>query len=168
MSEANPRGLMRVALQGQISPPAIEMRVPLISEAAEIGALMHAAYLDTIDYEGESLADAVREVQKTFAGEYGDFNRECSRLLEQEGELAAAVLLTRWQGSPFVAFTMTHPRFKRTGLARACMAGAMQALFAGGETELRLLVTLANAPAVRLYRSLGFAFEPWGSAGGEH
>jgi ribosomal protein S18 acetylase RimI-like enzyme len=35
----------------------------------------------------------------------------------------------------------------------------MNELFAQGERELRLVVTLANTPAVKLYTRLGFEFE---------
>jgi ribosomal protein S18 acetylase RimI-like enzyme len=39
------------------------------------------------------------------------------------------------------------------------MQAAMYELFNQGERELRLVVTLANTPAVRLYTRLGFRVE---------
>ena len=161
MTPPLPRKFMRVTLGGTLPARAthIRMRPATPSDLGNLGALMYSAYLGTVDYEGESEADAVREVEKTFAGGYGQFDGASSKLIDQQDGLAAAVLITRAHGSPFVAFTMTHPRFKRSGLARACMVAAMHSLFAAEERELRLLVTLANIPAVQLYRSLGFEFE---------
>jgi ribosomal protein S18 acetylase RimI-like enzyme len=54
---------------------------------------------------------------------------------------------------------MTHEDHRSLGLGRTCMVSAMQELFAAGEFELRLVVTLANMPAVNLYKSLGFVVE---------
>jgi ribosomal protein S18 acetylase RimI-like enzyme len=126
---------------------------------AALGSLMFAAYRGTVDDEGETEAAALAEIQKTYAGAYGAFVPLCSRVVERAGRLVSATLITRWQERPFVAFSVTDPDSKRAGLARACMVGAMQCLRAAGESELRLVVTLANTPAVNLYNSLGFAVE---------
>ncbi len=74
-----------------------------------------------------------------------------------ERAFAAATLVTRVKGEPFVAFSMTAPAWKRRGLARAGLVRAMNRLREAGETQVSLVVTRANEPAVRLYESLGFA-----------
>ncbi len=102
----------------------------------------------------------VEEVRKTFAGGYGPFMWSASRVIERGGMLVSAALLTRWQDRPFVAFSMTRAEFKRQGLARACLESAVQALLRAGEQELRLVSTVANAPAMALYKSLGFVVQP--------
>jgi GNAT superfamily N-acetyltransferase len=139
--------------------PVVGMRSPLASDIPGLAALMHAAYHGTTDDEGETEADALIEVQKTFAGEYGAFDPNCSRIVVNRGESLSATLVTRWQDRPFVAFSMTAPTSKRTGLARACLIDVMQDLLAHGERELRLVVTSANVPARSLYESLGFVAE---------
>ena len=48
----------------------------------------------------------------------------------------------------------------RQGLARATLERSMRTLYRDGERELWLVVTLANAPARRLYESLSFVVEP--------
>jgi len=80
----------------------------------------------------------------------------CSCVVERHDELVSAVLVTRWQDRPFVAFAMTAPSAKRQGLGRACMLDAMQAVHACGEEKLSLVVTLANIAAYGLYTRLGF------------
>lgn len=134
-------------------------RSPAIDDIPALGALMHAAYQGTLDDEGESPAQAEAEVCKTFAGDYGRFRPEVSRLVDADGRLLAAALLTQFEDRPFLAFSIVHPAAQGRGLARATLAGAMQALQAAGETELRLVVTLSNTPARRLYASLGFVPE---------
>lgn len=150
---------MRAPLASQPQPGLAGLRVPSVDDIAALGALMFAAYRGTVDDEGESEALALAEIRKTYAGEYGVFVSTCSRVVEREGRLVSATLITRWQERPFVAFSMTDPVCKRTGLARACMVGAMHCLHATGESELRLVVTLANTPALKLYSGLGFAVE---------
>lgn len=154
------RAFMRIALQPQCAPATSGQRAPRRDDAAALGALMRAAYAGTVDDEGETEAQAVDEVLKTFAGDYGAYDAARSSLIERDGRPVSACLVTYWQARPFVAFSLTHPAQQRQGLARAGLQQAMHALHANGETELRLAVTLANTPAVALYRRLGFEIEP--------
>lgn len=129
------------------------------SDAPALGELMYRAYLDTVDYDGETPEQAADEIRRTVEGSYGPFLRSCSKVLVRSGGLRSATLVTRYQDRPFVAFTFTDPAFGRQGLARACMQAAMASLVDLGERELRLVVTRANEPAVRLYDALGFEVE---------
>jgi len=150
---------MRATLGGMPFPIIDGLRLPLDADVHQLASLMYSAYRGTIDDEGESEADALVEVQKTFASAYGSFVPSCFAVVERGGRLLSATLVTRWQDRPFVAFSMTEPNSKRTGLARACMMTAMSRLHAAGEHELGLVVTLANVPAFNLYTSLGFVAE---------
>jgi ribosomal protein S18 acetylase RimI-like enzyme len=118
------------------------------------------AYLGTIDYEGESIDEALSEVRSTLDGSKGPFDWSASRVIEREGMHAAACLVIRWREQPLVAFSMTRARFKNTGLARTCLISSMNQLAQRGEATLALFVTLANKSAVSLYQSLGFAIVP--------
>jgi GNAT superfamily N-acetyltransferase len=132
------------------------MRRPTAADESQLASLMYHAYQGTIDYDGEDKAAALDEVLRTFAGRYGPFMWSASRVVESEDIIASAALLTRWEGKPFVAFSMTRPEFKRRGLARACLECAINQLLLEGEQELWLAATLANDPAMSLYRKLGF------------
>jgi GNAT superfamily N-acetyltransferase len=147
---------MRAALTPCSLPPSANLREPLPEDEQALAELLFAAYRGTIDQEEETVEQALLEVRKTFQGEYGEFMPTCSRVAPTENSLLAATLVTRWQGRPFVAFTVSAPEYKRKGLARACMLQSMEALRLLGESEVRLVVTLANLPALRLYESLGF------------
>jgi len=117
---------------------------------------MYHAYQGTIDYHGEDEAETLLEVRRTLIGGYGPFMWAASRVVERENTLISAALITRCNGQPFVAFSMTHPTFKRLGFARACVESAVNHLLSQGEHELQLVSTLGNVGAMALYRKLGF------------
>ncbi len=125
-------------------------------DAPVLGRLFHAAYLGTVDYEGESVDDAIAVVTGAFEGEYGEMIAPASMLLEEAGQPVSASVVTTWQGRPLLAFAVTHPDRKNEGLSRICTTSAMQVLALAGYRELDLFVTQANAPARALYRRLGF------------
>ncbi len=133
-----------------------QSRAPTGNDITALAALMLAAYRGTTDDAGETLEDAVAEVTRLYGNAYGTFDLAASVVVGNEGALVAATLITRFQDEPFVAFSMTHPMWKRRGLARAGLLRAMQHLRTAGETRLRLMVTGGNSPAEALYESLGF------------
>ena len=101
-----------------------EVRTFKPEDAPALGALMYRAYLDTVDYDGETPEQAAAEVTKTIEGEYGLFIPDCSKVFGRAGSLLSATLVTRFQDRPFVAFTFTDPAFTGQGLARACNASS--------------------------------------------
>jgi len=151
---------MRVELVDSVPGCRPGVRTFVAADEPHVGALMYRAYVDTVDYAGETLEQAAAEVRKTISGEYGEFVPTCSKVVVRAGILVSATMVTRFQDRPFVAFTFTDPAVTRQGLARECMQAAMAQLYAQGERELRLVVTLANTPAIRLYARLGFLLEP--------
>ena len=159
MTTLLPRQLMRAVLAPAPCALVAGLRAPVAADAGALARLMLSAYAGSVDDEGEDEAAALIEVHKTFGGDYGAFDAASSKLVVRAGELLHATLITRWQGPPFVAFAMTVPAARRRGLARAGLIAAMQDLRDQGETELRLVVTLANLAARTLYESLGFVVQ---------
>ena len=129
---------------------------PRLEDQDQLAALMLAAYRGSVDEEEETMEQAAIELRKTFTGAYGPFLPQCSRVIERNGQIVAATLVTGWQDRPFVAFAMTAPEFKRQGIARASMLNTMQDVLKCGESLLSLVVTVQNEPAFNLYQSLGF------------
>jgi RimJ/RimL family protein N-acetyltransferase len=121
-----------------------------------LAQLMLTAYRGESDDDNNTLEDAHEEIRKTFAGEYGEFLPDTSVIIERDGELASTTLITIFEERPFVCFTMTGPQFKRQGLALATLLAAIENLKNAQESELRLLVTADNSPALHLYEHLGF------------
>ena len=92
--------------------------------------LMFEAYQGTVDDDGETLEDALAEVEGTFNGRYGRWIADASFILRSsEGSgIIAASLLTLYQGLPLLAFSMTHPRYPRRGHARSLITASIAAL----------------------------------------
>ncbi len=131
-------------------------RRPQAGDKTGLAALMFAAYQGTVDYTGESEAEALAEVEKTFAGGYGRFLPHHSIVVEQGQRVVCAALVTHRDEQPLLAFVMTAPAWKRHGLARAAIGLVMRDLHQAGEQVLTLALNAKNEPAKQLYVPLGF------------
>ncbi len=128
------------------------------SDRDDLAILLYAAFRGSIDDEGETFADAVAEIDKVFAGDYGELLPECSSVIEEGEYLASACLIGQESPSnpPLVIFSMTRPETQGRGMARYLLQRSIDALLDRGQTRLRLIVTEGNGPAEHLYVSLGF------------
>ena len=118
---------------------------------------MLEAYRGTVDDEGATLEDALKETRATLSGRYGSPLLEHSFLVEESGEaLLCASLVSRFEGAPLLAFSMTRPSHKRQGLASALILESARSLREAGHEKLLLFVTEENLPARKLYEKLGF------------
>ena len=151
-----PRLCMRTSLAERELPGDLRHRAVRSAEAATIGELMLAAYRGTVDDEGESLEDAVAEVERVFEGAYGPFVFEASFVVDDEGDPVGASLVALWESRPLLLYLVVRPEMKRRGIGTFLLARTGNALLAAGHPELDLFVTEANQPAVSLYRKLGF------------
>lgn len=79
------------------------------------------------------------------------------------GRPVHATLLAIFEGRPLLAFSMTHPEWKRRGLARASPSRCVDRLARRRFEELHLFVTRGNVPAERLHGTRGFQDVPVGS-----
>lgn len=123
-----------------------------------LGMLMLESYRGTIDYEEETIEDAIEEIRSTIKGQYGPFLRDCSLVIEEKGQIAAASLVV-WSEAmklPLLAYSMTDPDFKNQGMGTFLLKKSINALLAQGYKELCLVVTEGNVPAQRLYEKIGF------------
>ncbi len=121
-----------------------------------LAELMLDAFRGTIDDEGEDLAGALAEVDRTVAGEYGEYLAEFSLVIERDDQLISACLITLFEGAPWLSCSMTRRSCKRQGLARVLLIECMHRLAAHGYTQMGLIVTVGNTAAQAMYRSLGF------------
>ena len=131
-------------------------RTPNSSDTEMLAQLILQAYRNTIDDEEETIEDARQEIQMLFKGEYGALLTNCSDVVAYEDKLISATLLTLWQDAPLIAFTMTHPEWKRMGLARKGLKRTINRLLQAGYKELYLVVTRGNYAAEKFYESFGF------------
>lgn len=83
-----------------------------------------------------------------------DFNASC--VAQVDGALAGVVLIARRGWTSRVAAMAVVPEFRRQRVGRALMEHALAEAKQRGERAMVLEVLTSNAPAVRLYESLGF------------
>lgn len=121
-----------------------------------LSQLMLDAYRGTIDDNEETLEDAIKMTQDTFAGGIGPFLKDCSWLIERDGKVLACTLLTLWRGEPLLAEVLTDPSAQNQGLGAFLIKKSINALLARGYSDLTLFVTKGNLPAQHLYEKLGF------------
>lgn len=158
MGESPPRRYLRLDLDSLRPPPRTPVATRVITDERfpSIAELMVEAYTATIDFEDDTVDDALRELSVAAAGEYGEpLRQHWLEVVRDDGSPCAAIICTRLSGIPFVSFTFTSHRDTRRGLATTLVADVATALRDEGETALSLGVTVGN-PAERIYERLGF------------
>jgi len=140
-----------------IVPAGVTLRTVTPDDDEALAQLMDDAYRGTIDAEpGQGLDEARGEIASTISGAYGRFMPDASWVALEDDLIVSAVLVTRFEDAPFIAFTMTRADRKGRGLATAILNTALASLADGGAPHVDLVVTAGNEPAERIYASLGF------------
>jgi len=155
-----------LGLQGWIHPPldkdlpaGLSLRTAKAGDLRALAELMLDAYRDTIDYEGETITEAVAEVRRYLEPEAD--NRallEYSALLTYETRLVSACLVmeSSRRHCPLIGYVMSHPEWKRRGLAMRVVAESLSRLAQDGHREVRALITKGNLASEGLFLRLGF------------
>ncbi len=134
-------------------PHDLQVRSISQDDLEELARLMLDAYVDTIDYEGESLEDAIEEVASFLDDDQALLER--SYLVDDEGTIASAVLVSLADGRPFIGYVMTRASQKNQGLARLVTTTALERLAGDGHESVILYITEGNTPSEALFRSVG-------------
>ena len=134
------------------------VRPPTLADRDGLAELMLDAYRGTIDYEGETIVEAVAEVDAWFAS--SGHRIEDSLVAIEAGGIVSAALLSRSDGMPVVSYLYTGAAWKGRGLAEGLLRAVMASLAASGHDRIHLWVTAGNAPAERIYERLGFVDVP--------
>jgi len=147
---------MQLDLRSYLAQPAHAARHPRLEERELIAHLMLAAYRGAADDEGETIAEALQEVDNVLLSAERPFIPEASFVIEVDAALASASLISLFRGTPLVTHIMTHPLHKRRGLGVSALLSSANALRELGWSSLSLYVTDSNGPALALYLKLGF------------
>jgi RimJ/RimL family protein N-acetyltransferase len=102
-------------------PANLHFRDAQPKDADALAELMIEAYRGTIDYDGETLNDAIAEVRAFFAAQRGGEPLvNISRLAFTSTQLIGACLVADWQErqSPLIAYVMTHVKWKNQGIGK--------------------------------------------------
>ncbi len=147
---------MKLAMTRQDVDKSWSCRTVTPADTEALAKLMLAAYQGTIDYDGETLEDALFEIKGVFQGKLGSFQELSSFAIEQEGRFLSAIIVTLWREQPLVAFSMTLPDFKNRGMGTFLLKSSINALLTFNYIELYLTVTDGNEPAQHIYEKVGF------------
>jgi RimJ/RimL family protein N-acetyltransferase len=138
------------------SIPHLELRAPLDDDVPTLAALMLDAYRGTVDYDGETIAQAQMEVEDFFQGAYGQPLLDCSRLGFIKEALVTACLAAWWGDVPLISFVMTAAAWKNQGLGNAILQEALRLLSEAGHKEVRAVITEGNLPSEKIFAQAGF------------
>jgi ribosomal protein S18 acetylase RimI-like enzyme len=150
------RYLMQLDLRSRLAQPAHAACNPRLEEREPLAHLMLAAYRGGADDEGETIAEALQEVDSVLVSADRPFMPAASFVIEIDATLASASLVSLFRGAPLITHIMTHSRYKRRGLGVSVLLSSANALREQGWRSLSLYVTDSNEPALALYRKLGF------------
>jgi RimJ/RimL family protein N-acetyltransferase len=138
---------------GGLLPNGLQLREPVPDDHTGLAALMLSAYVGTIDYEGETLADAGDEVARWFANEA---YRAASLVALERDHIVGGVLNSLIDGVPLIGYVMTSAERKGMGIAGVLVETALQAIFVDGHRRVSAWITEGNVPSERLFTRLGF------------
>ena len=139
-------------LRGRLEHETNSVRKLVASDRDDLAQLMLKAYEGTIDYEGETLVEAIAEVDSWLAG---------SPLLEHSFGVAtsdglrSATLVMEWNEEPFIAIVMTHPSVKRMGYATSVARATLESLRDKGHRRVVFYITNGNTASESLFLGLG-------------
>lgn len=131
------------------------VRPPTAEDAAGLADLMMSAYVGTIDYDGETLDQAVTEV----AGWYAKESYPSTSLVAiHDHEIVAAILNRLWdpEGTVLIGYVMTASEWKKRGLARALLDQSLLLIFDDGHDEVFAWITNGNVPSETIFLGAGF------------
>lgn len=133
-------------------------RRPTDSDIKELAELMVDAYRDTIDYDGETVEEALAEVKSYFMCRDGRPILDCSHLIFNANTLVSACLVSWWRERqlPLIAYLMTRPEWKNQGLGAAVLGATLQDLRDQGHRQVGAVITEGNTPSEILHRRHGF------------
>lgn len=141
--------------------PLIEAtwRNPSNTDQQILAELIIDSYRDTIDYDGETIEDAIHEVESYFSGLLEDSSwLDRSWLGFMEDNLVCASLVGFWKdrNSPIIAYLMTASEWKGKHLARIGVSRSLQSLAEHNYTKVYAVITEGNFPSERVFTGLGF------------
>lgn len=139
--------------------PSIDFPVRQVTadDAEALSVLMLDAYEGTIDSDGSETIEVARdEVAGYFSGAAGTPMLTHSFVALADDRPISAILVSRHEEAPLIAYLMTAPSHKARGLAGSLTTLALSSLLAAGEDRAHLWVTAGNEPAERIYARLGF------------
>lgn len=136
----------------------LSWRNPAGTDKQLLADLMLASYRGTIDYDDETIEDALKEVESWYSSISDQPWHRYSWLALMENELTCACLIDFWQerNAPLIAYVMTDPRWKGKHLATAALLRSLQTLADDQYSQVRAVITEGNLPSEKIFTRAGF------------
>lgn len=132
-----------------------DARTPTASDKQLLAELMLDAYENTIDWQDETLEDAVSEVEEYFEAQ--PLLAESLLVTDNQGAVSACLVsYLQKQKAPLIAYVMTAKRGKRNGIAQRILQGTIQRLHRTGHERILAGITDGNVPSENLFERFGF------------
>ena len=133
-------------------------RNPSIADQPILAELMLDAYRGTIDDDGETIDDAIREVESYFSHQDSSWF-DCSWLGFKENDLVCASLVGFWKdrASPIIAYVMTASKWKGKHFATIGVLRSLRSLSEKDYTKVYAVITEGNAPSERVFTQISFS-----------
>jgi len=140
-------------------PVGISARAISPADLRELAELMLDAYRNTVDYEGEGIAEAVAEVEDYFSLEAEDPAIPQHSVVLMLGQTIACACMVRFwrrRSTPLIGYVICRPEYKRQGLATFALYEVIRRLRRAGYAELRAVITDGNVASESLFARAGF------------
>ena len=121
-----------------------------------LAELILAAYRGTVDDEGEGPPEALAAIQGFFEEDPGPPILSCSYVIDRNGTLFSACLISLWKQNPIITAIMTHPEHKRQGLGLRVLLTCLHALQHQQYSSVLAFITNGNLPSEKLFAHIGF------------
>src|SRR5258708_18168201 len=135
-----------------------DVRMVRTDDAAQLGALFFAALKGTTDDLLQTEADYVAKANALFEGHYGDCILAASSVVERDGELLSACVVTDYEpyDCPLIAIVATKPSMQGNGMASRLVKTSLRNLAIVGHSACCAMITVGNQPSERLFERCGF------------
>ena len=114
------------------------------------------AFRDTEDFEDETLEDLNEEIHSVIDSTFGIFISDASFQIKQNTEIASAILISLYEGTPLGSELFTKKKYMNLGMASSLLKNSINVLLKLGYENLALNVCPGNVGAVNLYKKIGF------------
>ncbi len=132
-------------------------RNPSVADLQILAELMLDSYRGTIDYDGETIDDAISEVDSYFSHQDSGWF-DYSWLAFIENDLLCASLVGFWKdrNSPLISYVMTASQWKGKRLATIGVSRSLQSLAENNYTKVYAVITEGNVPSEQVFTRIGF------------
>jgi len=145
--------------------PGTTVRTMRLEDSEALAVLTHRAYLDNptdvalFRRHRDGMVEARAEMAMLLGTSLGEWFAFASFVAEDAEGVAGATVVND-HGGPLITEVMVDPRARGRGHATRLLGATISALRAAGRPEPRLVVTLSNQRARRLYEHVGFVEDP--------